>query len=170
MKHIQYFFIIFVLFVCAGMAQQKNSATVKFLIGDVQKLPTGQTSWVKLKINAKVFKGDRIKTGTSSRAEIEMPDGSTIRVDQGSIFDIKDIKTEEDDGEEIGDKSVAFSDQIQVSVSKLDNLLTLVGELMIEKDALIATSVLPNPTSPQTSLSIGCGTSMSSFTCWVAFA
>jgi uncharacterized protein YfaP (DUF2135 family) len=29
-----------------------------------------------------------------------MPDGSTIRIDQNTIFDVKDIKTEQDDGED----------------------------------------------------------------------
>lgn len=93
--------IIFIVLMMAFSATaQKSSATIKFLIGNVQVLPNGQTIWVKSKINDKVYQGDRIKTGVSSRAEIEMPDGSKIRVDQSSIFDVKDIKTEKEDGED----------------------------------------------------------------------
>src|SRR6478609_831585 len=37
------------------------------------------------------------------------------------------------------DTKISFSDLVQVPVRKLDNLLTLVGELMIEKDRILAT-------------------------------
>jgi uncharacterized protein YfaP (DUF2135 family) len=93
--------ILMILFMMAIVAvAQKKTANIKFLIGDVQVQPNGQVSWAKAKINDKVSQGDRVKTGISSRAELEMPDGSVIRVDQSSIFDVKDIKTEEDDGED----------------------------------------------------------------------
>lgn len=82
------------------MAQKTNYASFKFVVGDVQRLPAGKTGWLKASINGKVYKGDRIKTALSSRAEIEMPDGSIIRIDQNSIFDIKEIKTQEDDSED----------------------------------------------------------------------
>ena len=100
MKRFQTIFLIILMLALAAMAQKRNSANIKFLVGDVQILANGQTTWTSGKINGKVYKGDRIKTALSSRAEIEMPDGSMIRVDQSSIFDVKDIKTEEDDGED----------------------------------------------------------------------
>jgi len=100
MKRFHSILIILLMLAVAAVAQKKNNANIKFLIGDVQVLPNGQVSWAKAKINDKIFQGDRIKTGISSRAELEMPDGSVIRVDQSSIFDVKDIKTEEDDGED----------------------------------------------------------------------
>ena len=100
MKRIQIILMIILMMAVAAVAQKRSSANIKFLIGDVQVLPNSQTTWGKAKISDKVYKGDRIKTGLSSRVEIDMPDGSTIRVDQSSIFDIKDIKTEEDDGED----------------------------------------------------------------------
>jgi two-component system chemotaxis sensor kinase CheA len=43
-----------------------------------------------------------------------------------------------DESESVGSTQVAFSDLIQVSVKKLDNLLNLVGELIIERDRIIA--------------------------------
>ncbi len=84
----------------AAIAQKQSSAKIKFVIGDVQRLPAQQTSWLKATINGKVFQGDRIKTAANSRVEIEMPDGSKLRIDQSTIFDIKEIKTKEDDGED----------------------------------------------------------------------
>lgn len=84
-------------------AQSKNYATFKFVVGDAQRLPAGQTNWLKASINGKVYKGDRIKTALSSRVEIVMPDETVIRVDQNSIFDIKEIKTlDEDNADEMG--------------------------------------------------------------------
>jgi two-component system chemotaxis sensor kinase CheA len=44
------------------------------------------------------------------------------------------------DEQEVVQTSVTFSDLVQVPVSKLDNLLNLVGELTIERDRIIATS------------------------------
>ncbi|MDN5203809.1 chemotaxis protein CheA [Fulvivirgaceae bacterium BMA10] len=54
----------------------------------------------------------------------------------------KDQPIEEADVEEdgIAKNKVAFSDLVQVPVKKLDNLLNLVGELIIERDRIIATS------------------------------
>lgn len=89
--------LIFLL-VAGALAQKGSYATFKFVIGDVQRLPSGQANWKKAAIKGKVFKGDRIKTAVSSRVEIEMPDGSIIRVDQNSIFDIKEIKTQQEEG------------------------------------------------------------------------
>lgn len=100
MKRIQYIFLIMLFLMTAVFAQKQNSAKIKFVIGNVQRLPANQTSWIRAKINGKVFEGDRIKTAPSSRVEIEMPDGSKLRIDQSTIFDIKEIKTKENDGED----------------------------------------------------------------------
>lgn len=50
------------------------------------------------------------------------------------------ISNEEETSDE-GDTKVSFSDLVQVPVRKLDNLLNLVGELIIEKDRILATKV-----------------------------
>src|SRR6185369_6370635 len=39
------------------------------------------------------------------------------------------------------DNKISFSDLVQVPVRKLDNLLNLVGELIIEKDRILASQV-----------------------------
>lgn len=76
---------------------QENSARVKFVIGKVQVLPYKKTSWKTAKMNSAIFSGDRIKTNLNSRVELEMPDGSVIKVQENTIFDVKTIKTKEKD-------------------------------------------------------------------------
>lgn len=51
----------------------------------------------------------------------------------------EDVEEEEDQYET--ENKIAFSDLVQVPVRKLDNLLNLVGELIIERDSLIAASI-----------------------------
>ncbi len=92
--------IFLTLFVCALLFAQNNSAKVRFLIGSAERLPANETTWQKASLNDRVYEGDRIKTALNSRVELEMPDESIIRVDQNSIFDVKDIKTEEESGED----------------------------------------------------------------------
>lgn len=48
------------------------------------------------------------------------------------------LQQAEEDESEIESVNVAFSDLIQVSIKKLDNLLNLVGELIIERDRIVA--------------------------------
>lgn len=50
-------------------------------------------------------------------------------------------ETDAEDNEEDISSKISFSDQIQIPVKKLDNLLNLVGELIIEKDSLTAKSI-----------------------------
>ncbi len=48
---------------------------------------------------------------------------------------------EEAEGPDESDTKISFSDLVQVPVRKLDNLLNLVGELIIEKDRILASKV-----------------------------
>lgn len=50
----------------------------------------------------------------------------------------KDEVMEQNVSVEVGSTSISFSDQVQIPVQKLDGLLNLVGELIIEKDTIIA--------------------------------
>lgn len=57
-------------------------------------------------------------------------------------LDLEEEEEEEEEEEQTELKSkISFSDQVQIPVHKLDNLLNLVGELIIEKDGLVAKSV-----------------------------
>ncbi len=73
------------------------------------------------------------------------PNGETSLQEK---VETKALETEENSEDEIEEKpenslasKIAFSDQVQVPVKKLDDLLNLVGELIIEKDTLVAKSI-----------------------------
>jgi two-component system, chemotaxis family, sensor kinase CheA len=51
---------------------------------------------------------------------------------------LEEPKTAEDNLELLRDNKISFSDLVQIPVRKLDNLLNLVGELIIERDRVIA--------------------------------
>lgn len=51
------------------------------------------------------------------------------------------LSVEESESSEEVDNKISFSDLVQVPVRKLDNLLNLVGELIIEKDRILASQV-----------------------------
>ena len=77
-----------------------------------------------------------IKNAKKENAQPEVT-ADNFSVDEGNSASALQ-QAEEDDELEIGSAKVAFSDLIQVSVKKLDNLLNLVGELIIERDRIVA--------------------------------
>lgn len=61
---------------------------------------------------------------------------------EATSLSVEDLDEDEDEESTEEDApSIAFSDLIQVPVRKMDSLLNLVGELIIERDSLIAASV-----------------------------
>jgi septum formation inhibitor MinC len=94
------FLIICLFLLSASSMQRKNTAQIKFLIGEAEILSKGQTEWRAAKFNMEIKSGDRIKTLLNARVEINMPDGTVIKVNENSIFDIKEIKTVEQDKED----------------------------------------------------------------------
>ncbi|MCK5034080.1 MAG: FecR domain-containing protein, partial [Calditrichia bacterium] len=81
-------------------AQSPNKAKVKFVIGNVELQKNQQINWVKLGLNYNVYEGDRIKTLSNSRVELDMPDGSILKINENAVFDINELKTPESDGED----------------------------------------------------------------------
>ncbi|MEQ8478085.1 chemotaxis protein CheA [Fulvivirga sp.] len=66
---------------------------------------------------------------------------SPISTENNELESSKNIEVEENEEittEEVQDNKINFSDLVQVPVRKLDNLLNLVGELVIERDRIIA--------------------------------
>ncbi len=78
----------------------RSSARVKFLLGNVQLMRQGKTSWSKLRFNQRVFEGDRIRTALNARVELQMPDGSVIKINENSMFDVKEIRTPQNERED----------------------------------------------------------------------
>jgi hypothetical protein len=83
----------FVFNVRTGAAAQRSSAKIKFLVGNVKIMQKGKIHWKTAHFNDRVYQGDRIRTELSSRVELEMPDGSVIKINENSMFDVKEIKT-----------------------------------------------------------------------------
>lgn len=76
---------------------QRSAAKVKFMLGTVELMRQGQTSWQKVRFHQKVYEGDRLRTALNSRVELQMPDGSVIKINENSMFDVKEIKTAENE-------------------------------------------------------------------------
>lgn len=74
--------------------QSQNEAHIKFLIGKVEILASQQTAWRSAALNQVVKSGDRLRTTLNSRVELELPDGSVIKINENTIFDVKEIKTQ----------------------------------------------------------------------------
>ena len=70
-----------------------NSARVKFLIGKVQLQHKSHIRWQRTKLNQAVYSGDRIKTSLNSRLELRMPDGTIVKINENTVFDVTEIKT-----------------------------------------------------------------------------
>lgn len=70
-----------------------NNAQVKFLIGKVRIQHKSKTQWQRAKMYQKVYSGDRIKTYLNSRVELRMPDGTIVKVNENTVFDVTEIKT-----------------------------------------------------------------------------
>lgn len=94
--------LMLIAFISFSFSAQKSrpSATVKFLIGKVQIQSSGKTAWRTARMRQRVFSGDRIKTFLNSRIELSMPDGSVIKVNENTVFDVKEIKTKSSDNED----------------------------------------------------------------------
>jgi hypothetical protein len=88
------------LFYSFSPTQLQTEAVVKYVIGDVEAQSRNQTSWRILKINNTLVEGDRIKTALNSRIELSMPDGTVLKINENTIFDLNEIKVPEEDQED----------------------------------------------------------------------
>ena len=73
-----------------SFAQNSNKAGVKFVIGNAELLKNQQISWEKIGLNTKIYEGDRIKTSANSRVELEMPDGTVLKINENAVKLYKD--------------------------------------------------------------------------------
>jgi len=85
-----------------GYSPQKSArdAVVQFVIGDVEVQSSGRTDWRKITLNDQIKEGDRLKTALNSRVELEMPDGTQLKINENTVFDVNEIKTPEEDQED----------------------------------------------------------------------
>jgi len=91
------------------------------------------------------------ETSDEPKEKVEEIISETISAEEGlkeekiEVAENKEQQTEEEEEEEEEqdemENKITFSDLVQVPVRKLDSLLNLVGELIIERDSLIAASI-----------------------------
>lgn len=93
-------FCIFLIITSFAAPTRRSSAKVKFLVGNAQVMRFGKTNWQKVRFNEKIFQGDRIRTELYARVELQMPDGSVIKIRENTIFDVKEIKTPQNERED----------------------------------------------------------------------
>ncbi len=85
---------------------------------------------------AALIQGSHTKNDTTAQAKNIILENTGIKIVGAKENEEPEHKEETNTGAKI-----AFSDQVQVPIKKLDDLLNLVGELIIEKDTLIAKSI-----------------------------
>lgn len=96
-----FYIIVMLLLSTLIYPDTEQHARVKFVIGESTVLHSGETSWETVRLEMNIFKGDRIKTNLNSRVEIEMPDESLIRVNENTIFDVKEIRLADEEEDEM---------------------------------------------------------------------
>lgn len=90
----------------------------------------------KLEVLVKQARNDAPSQSTKSNASPSSMDSGETGMDVSSEIS----ESEEESDERTLSGSVTFSDLVQVPVKKLDNLLNLVGELVIERDRIVASA------------------------------
>ena len=81
---------------------------------------------------------EEVKTTASENGKAN---NEQVNVSEVVLMEEVDDDDDDDDDDDESDTKISFSDQVQIPVHKLDSLMNLVGELIIEKDSLVAQSI-----------------------------
>ncbi len=95
----------------------------------------GEATYKGLVAKLELYLDKHFRTLESNNVNSEPPNSST---NNESSQELEPSDTEPDNESESNQPKINFSDQVQIPVRKLDGLLNLVGELIIEKDTIIA--------------------------------
>lgn len=98
---------------------------------------------IKTKLEVLVQRSDEVKNAVPSESEVQsnpvnVVDSNLISAAEDSLISDDDEQLHSESDDENLENKIVFSDLVQVPVRKLDNLLNLVGELIIEKDRIMA--------------------------------
>jgi two-component system chemotaxis sensor kinase CheA len=93
-------------------------------------------------VNNESFNEELVPQEMPKDTEVDVQEKESFQkpeiVDSGPVEILQEVSDEES---EIQQSGISFSDNVNVSVKKLDSLLNLVGELLIEKDSLMSKSI-----------------------------
>jgi hypothetical protein len=85
--------VLLSLLMAFGVLFAKDGKVI-FVIGTVDVQRTNG-NWEKVNLNSTVYTGDRIRTRLQSRCEVELPDESTLEIEENTVFEVKEIEQEE---------------------------------------------------------------------------
>jgi hypothetical protein len=85
------FIIILVSFPAYSYSSDLGALRVGFLEGGVSVKAENASDWMSVLLNMPLMKGDQLKVPESGRIEIQMSDGSFLRIDENSSFIIHSI-------------------------------------------------------------------------------
>lgn len=102
-------------------AETERSCRIKFMVGSVQvRKGVGQTLWQGAKLNMKLSTKDAIRTFVESRAEMEMENGSVIKLEENSTMEISNLAQDEKSKSE-NTKMKVMSGKMWANVKKMTN-------------------------------------------------
>ncbi len=91
------FFILIISFLVTTVCAEP--AKVRFLIGEAQVKASAQTAdWKTLKLYDTVNDNDVVRTGANSLCEIELSDGSVVKLLDNSVMEIRNLEPEDEKG------------------------------------------------------------------------
>ena len=64
---------------------------VRSALGDVSRQKKNQSTWSTLRVGAKVFQTDKVKTGQESELVLGLPDGSIITIEEHSEVELSEL-------------------------------------------------------------------------------
>ncbi len=68
-----------------------QTAKVRYMIGEVRLKPVASGQWTMLTMDTPLHEHDILRTGVEAFCEIELPDGSTAKLLQNSILELRDF-------------------------------------------------------------------------------
>ena len=67
---------------------ENREATISFFKGDVQIQKQGKSMWEHAKLRDALTTGDIIKTGQNSQVELRLDDGSILKIEENTTFEM----------------------------------------------------------------------------------
>jgi FecR protein. len=78
-----------------AIAAKPTSGKVRSVLGDVSRQKANKTNWAALRVGATVEQADKIRTEIESQAIINLPDGSTISIEEKTLVVFEELLSHE---------------------------------------------------------------------------
>lgn len=74
-----------------SLAAKSTSGKVRSVLGDVARQKANKTNWAALRVGATVEQADKIRTEIESQAIINLPDGSSISIEENTLVVFEEL-------------------------------------------------------------------------------